>query len=474
MNSTPEPAAPAAAAAAGTAAASTTTSTSTTAAAPSAGADAAETSLVFYVVGDIGFPGAGRAAVADAMRTLYDATPPAARPLFVMTTGDNLYEKVGGTKRGEADETAVFEALRAEMLSKLPLPWFFALGNHDVGEHEWAWHRRAWNEGADDRSPGEGWQFVAPAPCYSVNAAYEATQSKASEVADRVLPPGLVDVVVVNTNKYNRVARAPGAGEGGAGTGWWGTQKKWARSELKRSGARWRVCVGHHPIEYIPESMMEHVVPGIRYLPSTFMKGGPRSRLKGTSMRDVIAEGSDIYLSGHQHLMAHFKRAAEGPDDKKASCEYCVVGSSSKLEDGVGAPSDDERLSDSESSEEGGGSGSGGAGFFKRKFQKAQEILKDKVTPKVNEEKYDGVWCSRSLGFCRVTATASELRVSYFQVSLEDAATEGGGGAGGDAGTAPGVAAAAASGSSQRRMPVLALERVVHSSEPLPLGDVRS
>ena len=470
MNSTPEQhiAAPAAAdTAAAAAAAATATSATTTVTAPSADTDPAEASLVFYVVGDIGFPGAGRAAVADAMRALYDATPPSARPLFVLTTGDNIYEKVGGAKRGEADEAAVFEALRAEMLSKLPLPWFFALGNHDVGEHEWAWHRRAWGEAP--RPPGDGWQFVAPAPCYSVNAAYEATQSRASEVEDRVLPPGLVDIVVVNTNKYNRVARAPGAGEGGAGSGWWGTQKKWARNELKRSAAKWRVSVGHHPIEYIPESMMEHVVPGIRYFPSTFMKGGPRSRLKGTSLRDVIAEDSDIYLSGHQHLMAHFKRAAEGPDDKKASCEYCVVGSSSKLEDGAGAPSDDERLSDTESSEEGGGAG----GFFKRKFQKAQEILKDKVTPKVNEEKYDGVWCSRSLGFCRVTATAKELRVSYYQVSLEDATADAG--AAGDVGAAPSAAAAAAAAAgSGRRMPVLAMERVVHSSEPLPLGDVRS
>ena len=49
--------------------------------------------------------------------------------------------------------------------------------------------------------------------------------------------------------------------------------------------------VGHHPIEYIPISFLEHGLPGVQWLTAGFMKGHLTSRMRQTAMRDVIVQG---------------------------------------------------------------------------------------------------------------------------------------------------------------------------------------
>eukprot|EP01043_Picozoa_sp_COSAG02_P123962 COSAG02_NODE_60989_length_269_cov_6.105882_1_plen_47_part_01 len=44
------------------------------------------------------------------------------------------------------------------------------------------------------------------------------------------------------------------------------------------------------------------------------MKGHATSKMRQKGMWDVvIAAGADVYLCGHQHLMAHLKRKPEDP-----------------------------------------------------------------------------------------------------------------------------------------------------------------
>ena len=69
------------------------------------------------------------------------------------------------------------------------------------------------------------------------------------------------------------------------------------------------------------------------------MKGHATSKMRQTGMRDVvIAAGADVYLCGHQHLMAHLKRKPEEPKwtgktgAGDGALDYAILGSSSKLE----------------------------------------------------------------------------------------------------------------------------------------------
>ena len=120
----------------------------------------AERRLRFFVVGDIGEPGPERARVADAMGALLKEH----QVSFVLTTGDNSYKTAGF-------DDAAFERLERDMLQKVPLPWLFTLGNHDVKPAGWDWHRTrhgATSHGAG--ADGGGWSWHCPAPAYTHRA----------------------------------------------------------------------------------------------------------------------------------------------------------------------------------------------------------------------------------------------------------------------------------------------------------------
>eukprot|EP01064_Diplonema_japonicum_P017414 TRINITY_DN2554_c0_g5_i1.p1 TRINITY_DN2554_c0_g5~~TRINITY_DN2554_c0_g5_i1.p1 ORF type:complete len:357 (+),score=58.29 TRINITY_DN2554_c0_g5_i1:23-1072(+) len=328
-----------------------------------------ETPTRFFIVGDIGHPGVHRARVAKAMGAMI----PALNPLFVLTTGDNIY--------GEPTDNT-FEDLKTEMLDEVPLPWYVTLGNHDVGSKEFAWHMRDYN------SPEHKWEWYCPSPCYHLNTAYRTT--KGPEL------PTYLDILVVNTNKYNTHAKAGGVS---MGLRWWGDQKKFVRNHMNTSRATWKIVVGHHPIEYIPQGVLEHRIPGIRYIPTTFMKGGLKSRAKGTSMRDAIVDTSNLYICGHQHLTAHFVK-------EEGKCEFSLIGNSSKVEDTV-TLSGDERASDTSSSS------SDGDGFK----SKLKSKFLSKFAAKTDEDKYASFWHSNdTVGFAVAEASYSYLHLTYYSV----------------------------------------------------------
>ena len=279
----------------------------------------------FFVVGDIGEPGPWRAAVADAMASLQRSNPGAA---FVLTTGDNSYKSAGFTD-------AAFESLEREMLSKVRLPWFLCLGNHDVTGGGWAWHaKHARPPAGDERRSRHDRDLRCPAPAYTLPA----------EVTGDFLT-----IVVVNTNRLSlgmpRPATAP-APEFYASSSrdWWGEQKAALSNVLARAddAGRWGVVVGHHPAEYAAVS--EHRIPVVRYFSSTFMRGGLASHAARPrrGLAHVLRRQADWYLCGHQHLMAHMMlRPSRSRPAEETRCHFAIVGNSSKTEQDLGDFDDD-------------------------------------------------------------------------------------------------------------------------------------
>ena len=214
--------------------------------------------LIFLVVGDIGDVGPTRVIVADAMARLNamwrsdGEVPPAS---FVLTTGDNIYKK----GRPTAED---FDLLVNDMISKLPVPWFATLGNHDVKAGKYDWHTEHNNTTED------GWSFHCPSPAYSL---------------DEVVPgvtKGLIDIFVINTNKlqsgWPRGGTPPGPSTFYKSNNrhWWKEQKQSLTSRLAdaRSQGKWTLVTGHHPVEYVPLTLTEHHIPGLKYFKTTYMR----------------------------------------------------------------------------------------------------------------------------------------------------------------------------------------------------------
>lgn len=292
-------------------------------------------SLSFFVVGDIGEAGNPRRAVAQAMAHMLKTRQVEAA--FVLATGDNFYEC-----RSEEQFQNSFSVLEAEMLDAVPLPWYFALGNHDIKSegarlHTENWHAREKGSGEAQALPS--WRFRCPSSTYSVAEDWREVSGSSS-----VWDPSLLNIFVVNTNKSKGALNFLGLWPGSlkAGTLTWDEQKCWLRNQLDSSSAAWNFVVGHHPIEFIPMSYIEHGIPGVKFLTAGFMKGHQVSRIRRKGLRDVVVQGgTDVYLCGHQHLMAHLVRRGEerrpwrGGGPGSGTLEYWIIGSSSKLEQDI-------------------------------------------------------------------------------------------------------------------------------------------
>jgi hypothetical protein len=133
----------------------------------------------FFLVGDIGEEGKGRARVADCMAAMQNTWRERREhtAVCVISTGDNVYDKknIG---------PATLSTLANEMLNKLPLPWLFCLGNHDVKPAKLRWHQQ------QHGTKGEaGWSFWCPAPSFSAEEAIPG------------LLKNIVDISIINTCK---------------------------------------------------------------------------------------------------------------------------------------------------------------------------------------------------------------------------------------------------------------------------------
>jgi len=256
--------------------------------------------LTFFVVGDIGLAGTARRDVARSMRAqLQDGSVAAS---FVIATGDNFY----GCK-SESQFNLAFSVLQREMLDLVPLPWYFAIGNHDIKDEGVRLHTKEWHRlrSTDPSTSEAGWEFRCPQTHFSLHSDW---RSRDNPVA---WDTGLLDVLFINTNKNwarnvaRRVAKLKGA-EVEPDPLSWKEQKTWLRDKLASSQAAWKIVVGHHPIELVPLNRLEHGLPGVSYITSGFMKGSIRTRRNKASVKDVVEQGgADVYLCGHQHLMAH-------------------------------------------------------------------------------------------------------------------------------------------------------------------------
>jgi hypothetical protein len=325
----------------------------------------------FFVVGDIGCAGIERARVADSMSKLNSES--SQKCDFVIATGDNVY----GSRSLDVEHSALVE----EMLQKVPVPWFFCLGNHDVKGEKFEWHRRYSGSRGDS-----GWSWNCPCPAYSI---------------DELSPDltcGLACITVINTNKLNKSNLWFG---GGAPPGpspgfyesddkrWWREQKESLERRLNDAGDRWKIVIGHHPAEYVAMNLTEHRIPGARYFKTTFMRGGRQSRKDRYGLNHILRRGADLYICGHQHVMAHMKLLEKPPKRpiSETRCEFSIVGASSKLEQD---PEDVEKDTDDFATE---------------------------ATDSLPQERYSSYWeCQGRLGFAVVDVSESLLSITYYGV----------------------------------------------------------
>ncbi|CAK0910231.1 unnamed protein product, partial [Prorocentrum cordatum] len=271
---------------------------------------------------------------------------------------------------------------------------YSAVGNHDVGGARGAPSLRmhgACGEAAAPPGARGGaagararWRWRCPGMGpYSVSEDWRAAGFDLAP-----LPAGLVDLLVLNTNKFQIGMRLQD------GEFDWDAQKRWLRDALRQSECTWKLVVGHHPVEFVPHSLLEHAVPGLRWLTATFMTGKPLlKKLFSSSVADVIiTEGADAYLCGHQHLMAHLVRrvlprrlALRRHPGARPGCSYVIVGSSSKTERGdgwLGAVS----------------------ALVRRKLEDTRRKMRE-------------LWWSERIGFCSVQACPRRLRFEFFSVN---------------------------------------------------------
>lgn len=330
---------------------------------------------------------------------------------FVVGTGDQVYHGA---------DAAAFHALEHEVLERLPLPWVLCLGNHDMAGNWAGWH---WHHSRHGRAAEAGWSWICPAPSYSLDA----------------VRPGLagpVDLVVINTNKFKGAfrTRPPAAGayqhaEGGDaspffqsdGPLWWREQKHALGQHLRDGGppagggGRWRVVVGHHPCEYARQTdwkgWAEHQIPLLRYCTTTFMRGGLASQKDRRGLAHVVRRGADLYICGHQHLMAHMcLRETRQRRLEETRCQYAVVGCSSKTDQDEGDFDD---------------------GSIDRDRINAGSALPCSSTsrslPVGSSKSYSHEWiCADRLGFAVVDACAEEgrLRIVFYAVSKHGTGAE--------------------------------------------------
>ena len=339
------------------------------------------TAVRFFVVGDIGEPGQWRSAVADAMSAMQNDGLGAT---FVLTTGDNSYKSAGFN-----DDS--YTTLKQEMISKVQLPWFLCLGNHDVTDSGWEWHVKH----AQQHDSATDNQCHCPAPAYTLP----------TEITGDFLT-----IMVVNTNKLKkgrpRSATAP-ASEFYTSTSdkWWSEQKDSLSNALSRAeeAGRWRVVVGHHPAEYALHG--EHRIPGIRYFSSTYMRGGLVSLNANPrwGLAHILRRQADWYLCGHQHLMAYMRLCpSKSRPVEETHCNFAIIGNSSKTEQDLGDFDDDSPAPASESS----------------KLERVADLL---FGPSCNgaeqNKRYAEEWTDTdNVGFAVADVTSTHLRMSYYTV----------------------------------------------------------
>lgn len=178
--------------------------------------------LRFLVVGDWGTGGSLQKAVATGMKAVALAT----KPLFVLSTGDNIYPR-GVSSAMDPQWTSKFESI----YKGLDLPWWAVLGNHDYRgdvDAQVAYGKRnpTWN------MPGRTWSTEFPLD-------------------------GVTKVSLIALDTTPLMQKSEG----------WQKQIEWLERTLASSTAQHHVVAGHHPLRsyghYGDQSFLVHNIKPI-------------------------------------------------------------------------------------------------------------------------------------------------------------------------------------------------------------------
>lgn len=212
------------------------------------------TSLPFLVVGDWGIPNQAESAkrVASTMGLVADEI--AAR--FVISTGDNFYNE--GV---ESIDDPLWQVLFEQVYNALSLncPWYVVLGNHDYGG----------NPDAELAYSHKSLRWRMPSRYYSTHEVFgDGTTA---------------DFFFLDTQPL-------------AQENWWNdlvghaaqAQLAWLEDELRKSRARWKFVVGHHPVySGGAHGNTPALISGVRPL--------------------LYRYGVQAYFNGHDHDLQHIE-----------------------------------------------------------------------------------------------------------------------------------------------------------------------
>jgi len=202
----------------------------------------------FMVIGDMGTgrPDQYRVAAAMAQRAKSD------RVDFILTVGDNIYEH-GVKSVDDPQWKTKFEDVYSD--PALQLPMYPTLGNHD--------HRGNPEAQVEYSQRNKNWKM--PAPYYTF------TRTLGDETT--------VQYLAIDSDPIKNQAPKAAA------------QLTWLDEELGKSGARWKIVYGHHPLySHVGEDREKE------------------RRILIAALEPLFAKHKvDVYLAGHDHTLEMLK-----------------------------------------------------------------------------------------------------------------------------------------------------------------------
>jgi tartrate-resistant acid phosphatase type 5 len=221
--------------------------------------------LNFLVMGDWGRNGEDhQTAVAKQMGKTADA----AKPNFIVSTGDNFYPK---GVISEKDPLFFFSFENIYTAFSLQWDWYLVLGNHDyMGK------------------PDAQVKYAEISRRWKMPARYYSKKFSINNDSNQQVLILFIDTNPLIPQFYSNAEYGPNVKATDSAA-----QKKWIETELKNASAnvKWKVVVGHHPM-YTGGSRTE----------------GYDTRAIRNTLKPVFEKyGVDAYISGHEHSLQHLK-----------------------------------------------------------------------------------------------------------------------------------------------------------------------
>ncbi len=178
---------------------------------------------------------------------------------FVVTTGDNFYPHGAESPYSNQFRTA-WENVYNNKPYLRGIQWYIAMGNHDYG-------------GFKNLASGQEFNLLKRSDISETWMFPNLWHSFVADVGDS----SLAHVIIVDTTALFHGLHDPES------------QVAWLRKEVALSTAEWKIVVGHHPVFCVGKL-------GPVLLP-----------MKKLILPLVEDWGVDVYLSGHDHALQHFR-----------------------------------------------------------------------------------------------------------------------------------------------------------------------